>query len=105
MTRLNEIPENKGETIEFGDGTKAAVWNDHGMPKAFSAVCPHLGCEVEWNDSDNTWDCPCHGSRFGRDGSLMQGPAKRGLDPLEVTIERDEINLVLGTDGIEPSTS
>ena len=91
MVKISEIPENKGKIVEFEDGTKAAILNQGGAPKAFSVVCPHLGCEVEWNDSENTWDCPCHGSRFQKDGSLMQGPAKRDLDSLEVKMENREI--------------
>lgn len=91
MPTLSEIPENKGKVVEFEDSSKAAIWNDKGIPKAFSTVCPHLGCDVEWNDAAGTWDCPCHGSRFQADGSLIQGPAKRGLDPMEVRVEKGEI--------------
>lgn len=93
MVKINEIPENKGKVVEFEDGTKAAVLNEGGAPKAFSVVCPHLGCDVEWNDAADTWDCPCHGSRFQKDGLLLQGPAKRGLDPLEITNKEGEIKL------------
>ena len=38
--------------------------------------CPHLGCALKWNPSEHTWDCPCHGSRFSGDGSLIDNPAK-----------------------------
>jgi Rieske Fe-S protein len=92
MSNINEIPENKGKVMNI-DGTSAAVFNDKGKIKAFSTVCPHLGCAVEWNDSDGTWDCPCHGSVFANDGSLKKGPAKRGLDPLNIKIEGKEIKL------------
>ena len=37
--------------------------------------CPHLGCALKWNRAEHTWDCPCHGSRFGEDGTLLNGPA------------------------------
>ena len=42
--------------------------------------CPHLGCALRWNRTERTWDCPCHGSRFTRDGQLLDGPADKGLD-------------------------
>lgn len=40
--------------------------------------CPHMGCALKWNVRERTWDCPCHGSRFERDGALIDNPAKRG---------------------------
>ena len=41
--------------------------------------CPHLGCALKWNEAEHTWDCPCHGSRFQKDGDLIDNPAKHGL--------------------------
>ena len=40
-----------------------------------SRRCPHMGCALKWNKAEHTWDCPCHGSRFDRDGSLIDNPA------------------------------
>jgi nitrite reductase/ring-hydroxylating ferredoxin subunit len=44
-----------------------------------SPVCPHLGGIVNWNDADESWECPLHGSRFAPDGRLLEGPATRDL--------------------------
>ena len=52
-----------------------------GVERRVSPVCPHLGGIVEWNDSDEAWECPLHGSRFAPDGTLLEGPATHGLTP------------------------
>ena len=39
--------------------------------------CPHLGCALKWNNAEKSWDCPCHGSRFERDGKLLDTPAQK----------------------------
>jgi len=41
--------------------------------------CPHMGCALKWNGREQSWDCPCHGSRFTRDGKLIEGPATGDL--------------------------
>ena len=43
-----------------------------------------MGCIVKWNDSDNTWDCPCHGSIFGVDGEPLNAPAVSPLQPVDM---------------------
>jgi len=63
------------------DGESVGVYHDHdGDRHVVSAVCPHMGCRVEWNDGERTWDCPCHGSRFDHDGTVLHAPA---VDDLE----------------------
>jgi len=63
---------------------KVAVYRDRaGSVHLFNARCPHLGCVVRWNDTEKTWDCPCHGSRFDALGSVVNGPANVGLTPIE----------------------
>jgi glycine/D-amino acid oxidase-like deaminating enzyme/nitrite reductase/ring-hydroxylating ferredoxin subunit len=59
------------------DGLKkiAVYRDDQGVAHRFSAVCTHLGCIVQWNPIEKTWDCPCHGSRFGTNGQPLIGPA------------------------------
>jgi len=76
-----DLPEpGEGKVVEAG-GEKVAAYRDpDGQLQAVSAICTHLGCVVDWNASDMTWDCPCHGSRFDRHGQVLRGPATRELE-------------------------
>ncbi|HUR10720.1 MAG TPA: FAD-dependent oxidoreductase, partial [Flavitalea sp.] len=84
---------NSAKEIEPGDGAimrvgmkKIAVFKDEqGMVHAFSAVCPHLGCVVQWNREEKSFDCPCHGSRFTCTGKVVNGPAISDLKEVKVT--------------------
>jgi glycine/D-amino acid oxidase-like deaminating enzyme/nitrite reductase/ring-hydroxylating ferredoxin subunit len=77
--------------IELGSGAvisrglhKVAVYRDSsGETHERSAVCRHLGCIVNWNTLENTWDCPCHGSRYDALGKVIQGPANSDLPPVD----------------------
>lgn len=74
-----------GTIVRQGVHRIAVCRREDGALCAYSAVCPHLGCIVRWNAVERTWDCPCHGSRFDpRDGRVLNGPAARGLERLEV---------------------
>ncbi len=62
------------------DGDAVACFRDDGgRLHAVSATCTHLGCRVNWNTAERSWDCPCHGSRFAIDGSVLQAPATEPL--------------------------
>jgi glycine/D-amino acid oxidase-like deaminating enzyme/nitrite reductase/ring-hydroxylating ferredoxin subunit len=62
------------------DGKRVAAFKDEqGIVHAVSAACTHMGCIVGWNETDRTWDCPCHGSRFELSGEVIHGPATRPL--------------------------
>jgi nucleotide-binding universal stress UspA family protein/nitrite reductase/ring-hydroxylating ferredoxin subunit len=63
-------------------GVRVAAYRDQDdVVHALIPRCTHMGCTVDWNDTDQTWDCPCHGSRFAVDGRVLEGPAARPLPP------------------------
>jgi glycine/D-amino acid oxidase-like deaminating enzyme/nitrite reductase/ring-hydroxylating ferredoxin subunit len=75
-----EIAPGAGAILRRGLKKVAVRRDESGGVREFSAVCPHLGCVVGWNDEEKSWDCPCHGSRFaGDDGHVINGPAIEGL--------------------------
>jgi glycine/D-amino acid oxidase-like deaminating enzyme/nitrite reductase/ring-hydroxylating ferredoxin subunit len=76
---VDAIPPGGGALLRQGMQKLAVYRDDAGALYARSATCPHLGCIVQWNAVEKTWDCPCHGSRFSRFGAVMHGPAVTDL--------------------------
>jgi len=77
-----EVTKGEGKLITIDDEKVAAYRDEEGKVHAVSAVCPHLACIVSWNNAEKSWDCACHGSRFGCDGKLIQGPAVKDLEKI-----------------------
>ena len=79
---LRSVPRGAGKVLNL-DGQAVAVYRDErGTVTKKAAACTHMGCLVEWNGAERTWDCPCHGSRFKPDGAVIAGPAEAPLpDP------------------------
>lgn len=92
MVRRDDLKEGEGRVVVV-DGELLALYNNHGVVEARSTICPHLGCDVGWNDIEKRWDCPCHGSRFAPDGSVIKGPATKPLPPRAIEIVDGEIHL------------
>lgn len=69
----------------------------------YSPICPHLGCHYNWNDASGHFACPCHGSVFALDGTVLAGPSPRPLDTLSAKIENGE--LYVGWERFETGTS
>lgn len=76
---FSKIQTGTGEVIDHG-GHKLAVYRAPDRKLIVkSAVCPHMGCIVQFNSAEQSWDCPCHGSRFAVTGEVLEGPS---LEPL-----------------------
>lgn len=75
-----QLPLGQGGTVLL-NGEKTGIYKDEeGKLYGVSLRCPHLGCQLEWNPDEKTWDCPCHGSRFDYSGHLIDGPAQEDID-------------------------
>lgn len=77
--RLKGVKPGEGKIIRYGM-KKVGVYKDQdGVVYAVSTRCPHLGCMLEWNEEEKSWDCPCHGSRFDYKGRLLSNPSVKDL--------------------------
>lgn len=83
VASIDEIKPGMGAIISRGTTKIAAYRDEDGKLFKRSAVCPHLGCIVHFNSLEKTWDCPCHGSRFGTDGHPINTPAFVPLEKLD----------------------
>jgi glycine/D-amino acid oxidase-like deaminating enzyme/nitrite reductase/ring-hydroxylating ferredoxin subunit len=81
---VERITPGTGAVVRAGGGALAVHRDEDGTLHAVSARCTHLGCLVAFNDAERVWECPCHGSRFGVDGTVLHGPAVRPLPPREL---------------------
>lgn len=77
------IAPGEGAVLRVGFKKLAVYRDDAGALHCHSAVCTHLGCVVQWNPVERTWDCPCHGSRYTPDGEVLHGPAVANLAPAD----------------------
>ncbi|MBZ2174406.1 FAD-dependent oxidoreductase [Schnuerera sp. xch1] len=83
--KLSSLPKNidiepgEGKIIKI-DGERIGAYRDEeGMLHLVNTTCPHMGCELNWNSAEKSWDCPCHGSRFTYEGEIIEGPSIKPL--------------------------
>jgi glycine/D-amino acid oxidase-like deaminating enzyme/nitrite reductase/ring-hydroxylating ferredoxin subunit len=74
-----DVGPGEGRVVRRGRRQVALYRDADGTAHALSARCTHLGCLVRFNAAETSWDCPCHGSRFGIDGAVLEGPAVKPL--------------------------
>jgi Rieske Fe-S protein len=72
---VDDIPKGQGAVMREGLKKVAAYRDMSGAVHKCSALCTHMGCVVQWNHVERSWDCPCHGSRFDPKGKVVMGPA------------------------------
>jgi glycine/D-amino acid oxidase-like deaminating enzyme/nitrite reductase/ring-hydroxylating ferredoxin subunit len=77
---VDDLAPGEGDVASVGRKQIAISRDTDGNVHALSARCTHMGCTVNWNLAETTWDCPCHGSRFAQDGTVLEGPAVAALE-------------------------
>ncbi len=76
----DSIAPGEGKIVSTEQGDVAMYKAEDGVVMTLSPACTHMGCFVQWNPAEKSWDCPCHGSRFAPDGKVLHGPAIKDLE-------------------------
>lgn len=84
ITGLSDLAHGEGKVVKLEGDTLALYKDEAGAIHALNPVCTHAKCIVGWNSAEKSWDCPCHGARFSVDGEVLTGPARRGLEKIEL---------------------
>ena len=92
---VRELPVNSAKEFIDNQGKKAILVNNGQEIKAFSKICTHLGCEVEWQAEKKQFFCPCHEGFFDANGKNIAGPPPRPLNEYKVTVKDDNIFVAL----------
>ncbi|MBW4655327.1 MAG: FAD-dependent oxidoreductase [Kaiparowitsia implicata GSE-PSE-MK54-09C] len=82
---INDVVTGEGKLLTIEGKKVAAYRDDEGQVHAVSATCTHLGCIVNWNNAEKSWDCPCHGARFDCQGKILHGPAVTPLEQIKTS--------------------
>jgi len=81
-----DLQAGEGRIVDY-EGKKLAVFrNRDNELEAVSPICTHMKCIVHWNNAEESWDCPCHGSRFKTDGTVLEGPAYQPLEKVDIDV-------------------
>jgi glycine/D-amino acid oxidase-like deaminating enzyme/nitrite reductase/ring-hydroxylating ferredoxin subunit len=84
VSSFEDVKPGQGAIVRHGLKKVAAYRDEQGELHTRSAACTHLGCHLHWNSFERCWDCPCHGSHFGVDGEILNGPAIKPLEEIKL---------------------
>jgi glycine/D-amino acid oxidase-like deaminating enzyme/nitrite reductase/ring-hydroxylating ferredoxin subunit len=83
---LEKMADDSGRVVKMDHESMALYKDDSGSVFALHPVCTHLKCVVTWNQTEKSWDCPCHGARYATDGTVLTGPSTRHLNKIEIPV-------------------
>ncbi|MEP6948700.1 MAG: FAD-dependent oxidoreductase [Ginsengibacter sp.] len=84
IDELADIARGEAKVVKY-DGYSIALYKDDtGNLHAVNSACTHINCKVAWNNAEESWDCPCHGSRFDADGEMLTAPARKNLEKIDL---------------------
>jgi cytochrome b6-f complex iron-sulfur subunit len=89
--KLSDIPKDAGQIVKFGSKPVILIRTASGELKAFSAVCTHLDCTVQYRKDMGLIWCACHNGRYDLNGRNVAGPPPRPLDPYRIVMQGDEV--------------
>ncbi|MBW8682767.1 FAD-dependent oxidoreductase [Chitinophaga rhizophila] len=85
LKQLADLAPGEGKLVTYRDRKVALYRNEEGKLHALNPTCTHMKCDVKWNQSERSWDCPCHGARYNYDGKVITGPADADLEGLALS--------------------
>lgn len=91
LKQLGDIAPGEGRLVSYHDKKVALYRDDAGKFYALNPTCTHMGCDVKWNQTERSWDCPCHGARYNYDGKVITGPADADLEALVLSKENSKV--------------
>jgi len=87
LPSFSDLAHNEARVVKHSGHTIAIYKDNSGQLHALNAACTHIKCNVAWNNAEQSWDCPCHGSRFSINGEVLTAPARKDLEMINLNNE------------------
>ena len=84
IKELTEMANGDARVVKYENDTIAIYKDEAGTIHSVNPACTHIKCKVVWNNSEQSWDCPCHGSRFDADGEMLTAPSRKNLEKIDL---------------------